>query len=170
MLTSTLLFEPMECQFNLFYIFNFLGTSYISTVFTKFALYIFPTPSLSMYLPPSFKFMTFIIIFTHTHTNTHTDTHTHTYTQPANFVSHCSHAYAWDLPFEIFLFFFLDLFFIFIFYYYIIAFLFIYFLLDIFFIYISNAIPKVPYTLPPLCSLTHPLPLLGPCIPLYWGI
>jgi hypothetical protein len=44
------------------------------------------------------------------------------------------------------------------------------FLLDIFFIYISNAIPKVPYTLPPLCSPTHPLPLLGPGIPLYWGI
>jgi hypothetical protein len=30
------------------------------------------------------------------------------------------------------------------------------FLLDICFIYISNAIPKVPYTLPPPCSLTHP--------------
>jgi hypothetical protein len=44
------------------------------------------------------------------------------------------------------------------------------FLLDIFFIYISNAIPKVPYTLPPPCSPTHPLPLLGPGIPLYWGI
>jgi hypothetical protein len=41
------------------------------------------------------------------------------------------------------------------------------FLLDIFFIYISNAIPKVPYTLPPPCSPTHPLPLLGPDIPLY---
>jgi hypothetical protein len=38
-----------------------------------------------------------------------------------------------------------------------------------FFIYISNAIPKVPYT-SPLCSLTHSLPLLGPSIPLYWGI
>jgi hypothetical protein len=23
---------------------------------------------------------------------------------------------------------------------------------------------------PPPCSLTHPLPLLGPGIPLYWGI
>jgi hypothetical protein len=45
-----------------------------------------------------------------------------------------------------------------------------YFLLDIFFIYISNAIPKVPYTLHPPCSPTHPLPLLGPGIPLYWGI
>jgi hypothetical protein len=43
-------------------------------------------------------------------------------------------------------------------------------LLDIFFIYISNAIPKVPYTLSPPCSPTHPLPLLGPGIPLYWGI
>jgi hypothetical protein len=50
------------------------------------------------------------------------------------------------------------------------AFLFFFFLLDIFFIYISNAIPKVPYTLPPPCSPTHPLPLLGPGIPLYWGI
>jgi len=44
------------------------------------------------------------------------------------------------------------------------------FLLDIFFIYISNAIPKIPYILPPPCSPTHPLPLLGPGIPLYWGI
>jgi hypothetical protein len=45
-------------------------------------------------------------------------------------------------------------------------------LLDIFFIYISNAIPKVPYILPSPCSLTHPLPLLGPGVPvpLYWGI
>jgi hypothetical protein len=47
---------------------------------------------------------------------------------------------------------------------------FLLFLLDIFFIYISNAIPKVPYTLPLPCSPTHPLPLLGPGIPLYWGI
>jgi hypothetical protein len=38
------------------------------------------------------------------------------------------------------------------------------FLLDIFFIYISNAIRKVPYTLPLPCSLTHPLPLLGPVL------
>jgi hypothetical protein len=45
-----------------------------------------------------------------------------------------------------------------------------YFLLDIFFIYISNAIPKVPYTLPLPCSPTYPLPLLGPGIPLNWGI
>jgi hypothetical protein len=44
------------------------------------------------------------------------------------------------------------------------------FLLDIFFIYISKAILKVPYTLPPPCSPTHPLLLLGPGIPLYWGI
>jgi hypothetical protein len=44
------------------------------------------------------------------------------------------------------------------------------FLLGIFFIYISNAIPKIPYTLPLPCSPTHPLPLLGPGIPLYWGI
>jgi F0F1-type ATP synthase membrane subunit a len=45
-----------------------------------------------------------------------------------------------------------------------------YILLDIFFIYISNIIPKVPYTLPPPCSPTHPLLLPGPGIPLYWGI
>jgi hypothetical protein len=44
------------------------------------------------------------------------------------------------------------------------------FLSDIFFIYISNAIPKVPYTLPLPCSATHPLLLPGPGIPLYWGI
>jgi hypothetical protein len=44
------------------------------------------------------------------------------------------------------------------------------FLLDIFFIYIPNAIPKVPYTLPLPCSPTHPLPLLDPGVPLYWGI
>jgi hypothetical protein len=43
-------------------------------------------------------------------------------------------------------------------------------LLDIFFIYISNAIPKVPYTLSTPCSPTHPLPLLGPGFPLYWDI
>jgi hypothetical protein len=49
-------------------------------------------------------------------------------------------------------------------------FLFKNFLLDIFFIYISNVILKVPYTLPLPCSPTHPLPLLGPDIPLYWGI
>ena len=36
------------------------------------------------------------------------------------------------------------------------------FLLGIFFIYISNAIPKVPYTLTFPRSSTHPLPLLGP--------
>jgi hypothetical protein len=44
------------------------------------------------------------------------------------------------------------------------------FLLDSFFIYISNAIPKVPYSLPLPCSPTHLLPLFGPGIPLYWGI
>jgi hypothetical protein len=44
------------------------------------------------------------------------------------------------------------------------------FLLDIFFIYISNAIPKVPYTLPLPCSPTHPVLLPGLGIPLYWGI
>jgi hypothetical protein len=38
------------------------------------------------------------------------------------------------------------------------------FLLGIFLIYISNAMPKVPHTLP------HPLPLFGPGVPLYWGI
>jgi hypothetical protein len=30
--------------------------------------------------------------------------------------------------------------------------------------------PESPYTLPPHCSPTHPLPLLGPGILLYWGI
>jgi hypothetical protein len=44
------------------------------------------------------------------------------------------------------------------------------FLLAIFFIYISNAIPKVPYTLPLPCSPTHPFLLLGLGIPLYWCI
>jgi uncharacterized membrane protein (UPF0127 family) len=49
--------------------------------------------------------------------------------------------------------------------------LFIYlFLLDIFFIYISNAILKVPYAHPLPCSPTHPLLLLGPGVPPYWGI
>jgi hypothetical protein len=47
-------------------------------------------------------------------------------------------------------------------------FIFLYFLLGIFLIYISNAIPKVPHTLPPH-SPTHPLPLFGPGVPLYWG-
>jgi hypothetical protein len=43
----------------------------------------------------------------------------------------------------------------------------VYFLLDIFFICISNAIPKVPYSLPLPCSPTHPLQLPGPGVPLY---
>jgi hypothetical protein len=43
------------------------------------------------------------------------------------------------------------------------------FLLGIFLIYISNAILKVPHTLCPHFP-THPLPLFGPGIPLYWGI
>jgi hypothetical protein len=38
------------------------------------------------------------------------------------------------------------------------------FFLGIYFIYISNDIPKVPDPLP------YPLPLLGPGVPLYWGI
>jgi hypothetical protein len=42
------------------------------------------------------------------------------------------------------------------------------FLLGIFLIYISNAIPKVP-PYPPH-SPTHPLPLFGSGVPLYWGI
>jgi hypothetical protein len=42
-------------------------------------------------------------------------------------------------------------------------------LLDIFFTYISNAIQKGPYALHPSCSPTHPLPLFGPGVPLYWG-
>jgi hypothetical protein len=43
--------------------------------------------------------------------------------------------------------------------------------IDIFFIYISNAISKVPYISPaPPSSPTHPLPLLGPGIPLYWDM
>jgi hypothetical protein len=49
-------------------------------------------------------------------------------------------------------------------------FFFFFFLLDIFLIYITNAILKVPYTLPLSCSPTHPLLLLGPGILLYWGI
>jgi hypothetical protein len=42
-----------------------------------------------------------------------------------------------------------------------------FFKIDIFFIYISNL--KVLYTLPPALLPTHPLPLPGPGIPLYWG-
>ena len=44
------------------------------------------------------------------------------------------------------------------------------FLLGIFLVYISNAIPKVPHTHPHPHSLTHPLPLFGPGVPLYWGL
>jgi hypothetical protein len=40
-------------------------------------------------------------------------------------------------------------------------------LLRIFLNYISNAIPKIP---PTPHSPTHPFPLFGPGIPLYWGI
>jgi hypothetical protein len=43
------------------------------------------------------------------------------------------------------------------------------FLLGIFLIYISNVIPKVPHTWL-THSPTHPLPLFGPGVPLYWGI
>jgi hypothetical protein len=43
-----------------------------------------------------------------------------------------------------------------------------FFKLGIYFICIFNAIPK--YFLPsPTHSPTHPLPLLGPDVPLYWG-
>ena len=44
------------------------------------------------------------------------------------------------------------------------------FFIRYFFIYISNVIPKIPYTLPPPCSPTHPLLLPGPGISLHWGI
>jgi hypothetical protein len=44
------------------------------------------------------------------------------------------------------------------------------FLLNIYSIYISNATPKVPYTLPLPFFPTHPLLLPGPGIPLYWDI
>jgi hypothetical protein len=43
------------------------------------------------------------------------------------------------------------------------------FLLGIFLIYISNAIPKVPHTLPATPRPTHSN-FFGPGIPLYWGI
>jgi hypothetical protein len=36
--------------------------------------------------------------------------------------------------------------------------------------YISNVFPKFPHTLPPPCSPTHPLTLLGLGVPLSWGI
>jgi hypothetical protein len=41
------------------------------------------------------------------------------------------------------------------------------FFLGIFFIYISSAIPKVPHNLLSPNSPTHPLPFLGPGVPLY---
>ena len=44
-----------------------------------------------------------------------------------------------------------------------------FFLLRIFLNDISNAIPKVPYTLPPT-SLPTPSHFFGPGVPLYWGI
>jgi hypothetical protein len=45
---------------------------------------------------------------------------------------------------------------------------FLIFLLGIFLIYVSNAIPKVPHTLPHLpCSPTHPLPHFGPGLAIY---
>jgi hypothetical protein len=43
------------------------------------------------------------------------------------------------------------------------------FLLRIFLNYISNAIPKVPHTLPPNSLPTHSH-FFGPGVPLYWGI
>jgi hypothetical protein len=43
------------------------------------------------------------------------------------------------------------------FYFLKILFIYLFIYLDIFFIYISNAILKVPYTLPPPCSPTRPL-------------
>jgi hypothetical protein len=45
----------------------------------------------------------------------------------------------------------------------------LFFKLGIFLVYIFNAIPKVFHTHPPQ-SPTHPLPLFGPGVPLYWGI
>jgi hypothetical protein len=53
-----------------------------------------------------------------------------------------------------------------------VSFFFSNFLLDVFFIYISNAIPKVPYTLPPSCPAplpthSHFLALAFPCTEAY---
>jgi hypothetical protein len=45
----------------------------------------------------------------------------------------------------------------------------LFFLLRSFLNYISNAIPKVPHTLPPTSLPTHSH-FFGPGIPLYWGI
>ena len=44
------------------------------------------------------------------------------------------------------------------------------FLLGIYFIYISNAILKVPYTLPPATPLPTHSQFLALVFPLYWGI
>jgi hypothetical protein len=46
----------------------------------------------------------------------------------------------------------------------------LYFLLDIFYIYTSNAIPKVPYTLPHALIPNPPTPAAWPWHSLYWGI
>jgi hypothetical protein len=43
------------------------------------------------------------------------------------------------------------------------------FVLSIFLIYISNAIPKVPHTLPPTSLPTHSH-FFDPGVPLYWAI
>jgi hypothetical protein len=62
-----------------------------------------------------------------------------------------------------------DLFFSWIFYLHFL-FLLLFFLLHIFLSYISNAIPKVPHTLPPHFP-THSFPFFfGPGVTLYWGI
>jgi hypothetical protein len=53
--------------------------------------------------------------------------------------------------------------------YFLFIYFYLFFQLGIFFIYISNAIPKVLQTLYPH-SPAHPLPLLGPGVPPYWGI
>jgi hypothetical protein len=44
------------------------------------------------------------------------------------------------------------------------------FLLHIFLNYISNAIPKVPHTLPTTSLPTHSHFFFGPGVPLFWGI
>jgi hypothetical protein len=61
--------------------------------------------------------------------------------------------------------------FIILFYFILFIYLFIfkYLLLHIFLTYISNAIPKVPHTLPPTSLPTHSH-FFGPGVPRYWGI